>query len=149
MAGFGGGTPTAVTVGSTHIASTGATLNGLITPNGPVTIAYFQYGLDTNYGSFSATNFSGGLGVALQFNGSNGYVSVPNFGQIAPTPEITLEFWQFVGAATNQSAFVQATTNLLDWVAVGPATETAPGSFQFTDPQAVNNPHRFYRLLGP
>ena len=48
---------------------------------------------------------------------------------------------------------VLATTNpslpSSNWIVVGPAIETSPGQFQFTDPQATNNPQRFYRVRSP
>ena len=42
-----------------------------------------------------------GADSALHFNG--GYVDVPGFGNLAPTNEITLEFWQRVSTAGLQS----------------------------------------------
>jgi hypothetical protein len=48
---------------------------------------------------------------------------------------------------------VMATTNLgpppSAWVVLGVATEVSPGQFQFTDPEAPNNPRRFYRVRSP
>jgi hypothetical protein len=38
---------------------------------------------------------------------------------------------------------------LANWTSVGGLTEVAPGQFQFTDPQATNNPQRFYRVRSP
>jgi len=36
-----------------------------------------------------------------------------------------------------------------NWTVLGSATEISPGQFQFTDSQAANYPHRFYRLRSP
>jgi alpha-tubulin suppressor-like RCC1 family protein len=45
-------------------------------------------------------------GTALHFfNGANSYVQVPGFGNVAPTSEITIEFWQRVAALQPQSTF--------------------------------------------
>ena len=48
---------------------------------------------------------------------------------------------------------VLSTTNLSfslsNWNALGLATETSSGQFQFADPQATNNPQRFYRISSP
>ncbi|MCX6875254.1 MAG: hypothetical protein NTW21_15820 [Verrucomicrobia bacterium] len=38
---------------------------------------------------------------------------------------------------------------IADWTELGNATETSPGHFQFTDPDAVNYPQRFYRVRSP
>ena len=48
---------------------------------------------------------------------------------------------------------VLSTTNLSlslsNWNALGKATETSSGQFQFADPQATNNPQRSYRIRSP
>jgi hypothetical protein len=36
-----------------------------------------------------------------------------------------------------------------NWTALGGVTEISPGQFQFTDPQATNNPRRFYNVRAP
>jgi hypothetical protein len=45
---------------------------------------------------------------------------------------------------------VLASTNIslptTDWTVIGPATEGTARTFQFTDPQATNNVHRFYQV---
>jgi hypothetical protein len=50
------------------------------------------------------------------------------------------------------SCVVLATTNaalqLKDWTPLPGVLEVTAGQFQFTDPHAANEPHRFYRLLG-
>ena len=48
--------PVVATLPATSITATNATLNGTVNPGYGATAAYFQYGLDTNYGSFTATN---------------------------------------------------------------------------------------------
>ena len=49
--------PTVSTLAATNITATTAMLNGTVNPNGAVlSTNYFQYGLTTNYGRFSATN---------------------------------------------------------------------------------------------
>jgi hypothetical protein len=57
---------------------------------------------------------TGVLGNALSFNGVNQYVSVPNFGDIAPTNEVTVEFWANAGAIAQQSAFMLQPDNTSD-----------------------------------
>ena len=100
------GLPDVSTAPATSIAPTTATFNGSVNPNGPITRAFFQYGTSPSFGQISATNYSGGLTVALQFDGTNGYVSVPNVATNLPSPELTIEFWQYVTATKNQYAFV-------------------------------------------
>jgi hypothetical protein len=48
--------PSATTQAASLITSTSAQLNSYVNPNGASTTIYFQYGLTTNYGNFSATN---------------------------------------------------------------------------------------------
>jgi hypothetical protein len=48
--------PAATTLAASSVSSSSATPNGTVSPNGAATTAYFQYGPDTNYGSYSATN---------------------------------------------------------------------------------------------
>jgi hypothetical protein len=42
-------------------------------------------------------------GYGLHFNGTNSYVDIPGFANVIPTNEITIEFWQRVDVAQNQS----------------------------------------------
>ena len=46
------------------------------------------------------------FGNALAFNGINQYVSITNFGAIAPTNEVTVEFWAYAYALDEQAAFI-------------------------------------------
>lgn len=46
------------------------------------------------------------FGNALSFNGVNQYVTVPNFGAIIPTNEVTVEFWADTAQFGTQSAFM-------------------------------------------
>ena len=38
---------------------------------------------------------------------------------------------------------------LSNWTVLGAVSESPPGQFQFSDSQATNNPHRFYRVRSP
>ncbi|MBF0227682.1 MAG: C10 family peptidase [Desulfobacterales bacterium] len=55
--------PTVITQLATSVASTTATLNGTINPNGASTTYYFQYGTTTSYGS-TTSNQSAGYGTS-------------------------------------------------------------------------------------
>ena len=48
-----------------------------------------------------------------------------------------------------QNSTVYASTNLLDWTALGAATQISSGIFQFTDGAATNFPWRFYKVRTP
>jgi hypothetical protein len=51
-----GTAPVVVTLPATNVSATNATVNGSVNPGGLVTTYYFEYGTDTNYGSFTGTN---------------------------------------------------------------------------------------------
>ena len=58
--------------------------------------------------------------------------------------------FQFTYSNTSPQTFtVLASTNLVNWNAIGTATQTSPGWFQFTDAAATNLPYRFYQLRSP
>jgi hypothetical protein len=48
---------------------------------------------------------------------------------------------------------VWGTTNLMlpfnQWLNLGPPIESPVGQYQFVDPLATNQPHRFYRVTSP
>jgi alpha-tubulin suppressor-like RCC1 family protein len=54
----------------------------------------------------------------------------------------------FTGA-TNATYRVWASTNLVNWELLGPASAFAPGAFLFLDSTATNWPQRFYRATAP
>lgn len=59
---------------------------------------------------------------------------------------------RFQFSYTNTSSatpMVYASSNLIDWLAIGAATQVAPGYYQFTDAASTNLPRRFYELRGP
>jgi len=48
-----------------------------------------------------------------------------------------------------QTYIVEASTNLVDWEAVGVATVNEDGSFEFEDADAAKHQRRFYRVVEP
>jgi alpha-tubulin suppressor-like RCC1 family protein len=83
-------------------------------------------------------------------------VAAPPASQITLTSASQLTNGGFQFAFTNTpGAFfgVLAATNpalpLSNWMSLTGLTELSPGQFQFTDPQATNNPGRFYRVRSP
>lgn len=55
---------------------------------------------------------------------------------------------QFV-VALDRAYRIEASTNLLDWEAIGGATQLPHGEFQFEDGNAAQFPHRYYRVVTP
>jgi hypothetical protein len=53
-----------------------------------------------------------------------------------------------VRGAPNRVYVIQASTNLMDWVTIGLGATDADGNVEFTDPDAANQPLRFYRTVG-
>ena len=60
--------PTVVTGAASAVLTTSATLNGTANPNGTATNAFFQWGLDTNYGSTTPTQAIGSGTSAVAIN---------------------------------------------------------------------------------
>ena len=61
----GAGLPAATTLAATGIGATNATLNAFVNPGATATAVYFQYGPDTNYGYFTATNNLAATNITL------------------------------------------------------------------------------------
>jgi len=123
--------------------------------------------LTTNWSTNTFTslpvwNFPAGPALATVFvNGIQSTSAVVNISVPVPTAPILTDpqkltnngfrfaFTNSVGALFG----VLATTNLslppTNWTALGGVVETAPGQFQFTDPQATNGGLRFYRAYAP
>jgi len=90
--------PTATTLGASQTSLTSANAYGAVNPNSLATVVLVDYGLTTNYGSSSATMVSPANATALKFNGLDQNGTVAGFGNIAPTNEITIEFWENASA---------------------------------------------------
>jgi gamma-glutamyltranspeptidase/glutathione hydrolase len=58
--------------------------------------------------------------------------------------------FQFGYSNSSSGAYnVYASSNLINWTAIGVPTQTAPGYFQFIDPSGSNTSRRFYQLRWP
>jgi hypothetical protein len=57
--------------------------------------------------------------------------------------------FRFAYSMSGLGGTVYASTNLLDWTALGAPTPAAPGLYEFTDADATNYPQRFYQLRFP
>jgi hypothetical protein len=85
----------------------------------------------------------------------------PTWASVTPPPSATLSTlsgFTNLGNGTFQFAYtnssgqpcsVYASTNLAGWTAIGPATQIAPGLFQFAESSATNYHRRFYQLRSP
>ena len=62
---------------------------------------------------------------------------------------VQLAFTNTPGATFTVLATTNVSLPVSNWSALGAPTEQALGEFQYTDPQATNNPQRFYRLRSP
>jgi trimeric autotransporter adhesin len=124
--------PTVQTYGAVDVTNNSATLAGQVNPNGLDTHYYFQYGLDTNYGSATETNDigSGDSGITveypLNFNSSTMYhyrvVAYNSAGTSygadsyfttsgAPVPTVSSPFTDEVNMETNYDVYLVATVN--------------------------------------
>ena len=52
-----------------------------------------------------------------------------------------------VRGAPSRGYLIQASTNLIDWETIGPCATDPDGNVEFTDPNAANQPRRFYRAV--
>jgi len=82
--------PAVLTVTATLVTNTSVRLNALVNPNSATTSNRFEWGAAS---------------TALNFDGVNDYVGVPDFGSQMPTTEVTVEFWQRVRSVKAQSTF--------------------------------------------
>jgi hypothetical protein len=83
----------------------------------------------------------------LRFGTSWAVVTPPPPSLLTSLKKLSNGAFQF--AYTNNSAQnnnVYASTNLVNWLAIGAATQVSSGVFQFTDPAATNYAQRFYKL---
>jgi hypothetical protein len=111
-----------------------------------------------SYVSLPATHFPPGHALVTVF--VNGIPSTSSILLITPaTTTIILtnptilgngafqfSFTSTAGAAFTALAATNASLPLNNWAALGAATEVSPGRYQFIDPEAPNNPRRFYRV---
>ncbi|HWC61209.1 MAG TPA: kelch repeat-containing protein, partial [Verrucomicrobiae bacterium] len=73
---------------------------------------------------------------------------------LVPSSTLVNGVFQFGLQATAGASFtVWASTNVTinggGWISLGTMTETSPGQYQFSDGQAPNLAHRFYRVTSP
>jgi len=78
-------------------------------------------------------------------------ISPPRFNSLTMQANGTfaLGFTNYTGLSFTVLESTNLTLPLTGWTILGTANETSPGQYQFSDPQAVNNPQRFYRIRSP
>jgi hypothetical protein len=168
--------PVVTNVTADSIAHSTVSLHGLVNPNGAVTVAYFQYGQSTNYGSSSSlTNLGGGIAlVSFDAGVSNLLAGKTYHYQLVATngagtnssedmtftllsPPTTTGFGQqmdgsfqlqFSGGA-GLSYTLQTSTDLTNWMNLTNLPAGTNGLFIFNDATATNSTIRFYRLSQP
>ena len=166
IAAFINGLPGTPALAPPTLSPASGTFNGsvnvTITP--PDTNATIYYTLDGSLPTSSSAVYGGPLlltnSATLTANAAEaGYnTSVAASGQFTILPPIQFispgiftngTFRVQVSATTNKSYILQASTNLLQWVALSTNTPAAT-PFYVSDPNATNFSHRFYRVLqGP
>jgi len=114
-----------------------------------------------SYSSAPVTSFPPGYALLTMF--VNGIPSASSVLRVAPTPMAILltnakklpngafqfGFTNTPGAVFSALAATNVALPLSNWTALTGVTEISSGQFQFTDTQATNYPHRFYRGRSP
>jgi hypothetical protein len=149
--------------GNTQDSSTGYPLIQLRSIGNDQTTFLLATNWSTNsFTSAPVWNFPPGYALATVFvNGIQSTSAIVNINVTLPavtTPSNAqfLADGSFAFTFTNNPGAVlgvRATTNLAlpasNWTALGGVTETAPGQFQFIDPQAAACSLRFYQIFAP
>jgi hypothetical protein len=101
--------------------------------------------LDILISGFDATNHP-----VLSLFKNNTPLANTNTVRLANLARLTNDFFRLhFKAPTGFSYRVQASTNLANWIILGPPAQATPGLQQFTDGNLTNYPERFYRVSTP
>lgn len=171
--------PTAATLAASGLGPDYATLNAQVNPMGAQTVAWFDYGPTAAYGNRTEAVHMGNASNLVAFNQVvTGLLSDTNYhyrvvatnqGGLSLGADLvfetsiaitspTLSAYELLGngqfrlrfdAAPGSGFNVLVSSNLIDWIGLGPASETSPGHFEFTDAAAPGHATRFYRLRSP
>jgi hypothetical protein len=68
---------------------------------------------------------------------------------VLPGGSFQFAFTNIPGASFTVLTTTNLALPLASWTVLGAVTEVTPGKFQFSDPQATNNPQRYYRVKSP
>lgn len=168
--------PTISSTRSSNVTATAAMLVASINPREGYAAAAFEWGISTNYGNSSTLEYAGfGAGsfdvsvvvtglspgttyhfravatneVGLVFGPNHTFTTAgpPNLtsSRILPDGAFGFQFTGFEGTVYT----VLSSTNLMDWVELGPATDLGGGLFAYQDGAATNTVSRFYQVTVP
>lgn len=113
--------------------------------------------------AFSITNVQGFAAGLYSVRVANAFGSITSSNALLTVEPLTilpsggvLQFSQggdqwmlkFTGVA-GQNYQIQTSTNLVDWIDVGAATDLGDGRFEFVDPDAMSREAGFYRVVQP
>jgi hypothetical protein len=121
-------------------------------PNGQIIFAPALGGTGNPYAAFSFMvddgTYSSG---SAQMTVTIGLPAAPQFTGCSwnPASAVAGSFELNFSGTPNAAYTVWATTNLLNWVNLGTATESPPGQYQFLDQTALDWSQNFYRLSAP
>jgi alpha-tubulin suppressor-like RCC1 family protein len=118
-------------------------------PSGQLIFAPANGGTGSPYANFSFM-------TSDQFYNSAMAQAAINIG-LPAVPQFNNDFWNSSGdnftlsflGSSNATYSVWSSTNLFNWIDLGTAIETQPGTYQFIDSSVTNSPQRFYRLSAP
>jgi hypothetical protein len=82
-------------------------------------------------------------------NVPGGQPTILTSAKILPNGSLRFAFTNTPGATFSALATTLPTLPTSEWMVLGGVTQIAPGQFQFTDTQATNFPHRYYRVRSP
>ncbi len=68
---------------------------------------------------------------------------------VLPSGSFQFAFTNVPGASFTVLTTTNLALPLASWTVLGAVTEVSAGQFQFSDPQATNNPQRYYRVKSP
>ena len=93
----------------------------------------------------------GGLSYGSNLSFTTPGMTPPVIGDIARLGDgsFQLSFANAPGASFTVLASTNVALPLSNWTVLGAATEIAPGSYRFIDPQAANSPVKFYGVRAP
>jgi hypothetical protein len=85
---------------------------------------------------------------AAQVNINIGLPAAPQFYNV-PASLTAAGFVLAIAGSSNAIYSLWVSSNLLNWIKIGTATEASPGRYQFVDATMTNWPQRFYRASAP